>query len=41
MGIRSKRYSMLIEDGKVTQLNLETVAGQAEVSGAATLLAQL
>ena len=41
MGIRSKRYSMLIEDGKVTQLNLETVPGQAEVSGAATLLGQL
>jgi glutaredoxin/glutathione-dependent peroxiredoxin len=41
MGIRSKRYSMLIEDGKVTQLNIETVRGQAEVSGAATLLGQL
>lgn len=41
MGIRSKRYSMLIEDGKVSQLNVETVPGQAEVSGAATLLGQL
>ncbi|RYE77175.1 MAG: peroxiredoxin [Hyphomicrobiales bacterium] len=41
MGIRSKRYSMLIEDGKVTQFNIETVPGQAEVSGAATLLGQL
>lgn len=41
MGIRSKRYSMLIEDGKVTQLNVEALPGQAEVSGAATLLGQL
>ena len=41
MGIRSKRYSMLIEDGKITQLNVETMPGQAEVSGAATLLGQL
>jgi len=41
MGFRSKRYSMLIEDGKVTQFNIETVPGQAEVSGAATLLGQL
>ena len=41
MGIRSKRYSMLIEDGKVSQHNVETVPGQAEVSGAATLLGQL
>lgn len=41
MGIRSKRYSVLIEDGKVIQLNIETLPGQAEVSGAATLLGQL
>jgi glutaredoxin/glutathione-dependent peroxiredoxin len=41
MGIRSKRYSMLIEDGKVTQLNVEDAPGKAEVSGAATLLGQL
>ncbi|MBX9457720.1 MAG: peroxiredoxin [Rhizobium sp.] len=41
MGIRSKRYSMLIEDGKVTQLNVEDSPGKAEVSGAATLLGQL
>ena len=41
MGTRSRRYSMLIEDGKVTQFNIETVPGQAEVSGAATLLGQL
>jgi peroxiredoxin len=41
MGIRSKRYSMLIEDGRITQLNVEDVPGKAEVSGAATLLGQL
>lgn len=41
MGIRSKRYSMLIEDGKVTQLNVEDTPGKAEVSGAATLLGQV
>jgi peroxiredoxin len=41
MGIRSKRYSMLIEDGKVTQLNVEDTPGKAEISGAATLLGQL
>ena len=41
LGLRSKRYSMLIEDGKVTQLNVEDSPGNAEVSGAATLLRQL
>ena len=41
MGIRSKRYSMLIRDGKVVQLNIEEKPGAAETSGAATLLGQL
>ncbi len=41
MGVRGKRYSMLIEDGIVTQLNVEDSPGQAETSGAATLLGQL
>lgn len=41
LGVRSKRYSMLVEDGKVTELNLEASPGQADVSGAATLLGQL
>lgn len=41
LGLRSKRYSMLIEGGKVTQLNVEDSPGKAEVSGAATLLGQL
>jgi peroxiredoxin len=40
MGIRSKRYSMLVEDGVVTQLNLEQ-GGGFEVSNAETLLKQL
>lgn len=40
LGLRSKRYSMIVKDGVVTQLNLETGPG-AEVSGAATILGQL
>ncbi|HYD61737.1 MAG TPA: peroxiredoxin [Noviherbaspirillum sp.] len=40
MGIRSQRYSMLVEDGVVKQLNIEQ-AGKFEVSNAETLLAQL
>ena len=39
MGLRSNRYSMLVKDGKVASLNVET-AGKFEVSDAATLLAQ-
>jgi peroxiredoxin len=40
MGIRSRRYSMLVEDGVVKQLNLEE-AGKFEVSNAETILGQL
>jgi peroxiredoxin len=40
MGIRSRRYSMLVDDGVVKQLNLEE-PGKFEVSNAETLLAQL
>jgi peroxiredoxin len=40
MGTRSKRYSLLVEDGVVTQLNLEA-GGGFEVSNAETLLKQL
>jgi peroxiredoxin len=40
MGVRSLRYSMLVDDGVVTRLNLES-PGKFEVSDAATLLGQL
>jgi peroxiredoxin len=40
MGLRSNRYSMLVKDGKVTQLNVEGL-GKFEVSDAATLLSQV
>ena len=39
MGVRSQRYSMLVEDGVVKSLNVEG-PGKFEVSDAATLLAQ-
>ena len=40
-GIRSQRYSMIVEDGVVKSLNIEETAGKAEVSGADNLLKQL
>jgi peroxiredoxin len=40
MGIRSQRYSMLVEDGVVKALNLEQ-PGKFEVSDAETMLRQL
>ncbi len=40
MGVRSARYSMLVEDGVVKKLNLEN-PGKFEVSGAETMLGQL
>lgn len=39
MGVRSNRYSMLVQDGVVKALNVEA-PGKFEVSDAATLLAQ-
>ena len=39
MGLRSQRYSMLVDDGVVKTLNVEG-PGKFEVSDAATLLAQ-
>lgn len=40
MGIRSRRYSMLVDDGVVKQLNLEE-AGKFDVSNAETMLEQV
>jgi glutaredoxin/glutathione-dependent peroxiredoxin len=40
MGIRSKRYSMLVDDGVVKKLNVEQ-PGKFEVSNAETMLGQL
>jgi peroxiredoxin len=40
MGVRSKRYSMLLEDGVVKQLNIEQPS-KFEVSNAETILKQL
>ena len=39
MGVRSNRYSMLVKDGKVATLNIESL-GKFEVSDADTMLAQ-
>ncbi|MDO9415775.1 peroxiredoxin [Pararhizobium sp.] len=41
LGVRSKRYSMLVEDGVVKTLNIEESPGQATVSAAAAMLDQL
>jgi glutaredoxin/glutathione-dependent peroxiredoxin len=40
LGLRSKRYSMIVEDGLVKQLNIEAGPG-VETSGAAVILEQL
>lgn len=41
MGTRSVRFSMIVEDGVVTELNVEDVPGKVTNSGAATILEQL
>ncbi len=41
LGIRSNRYSMLVDNGVVKKLNLEPNPGKVEVSGGDTLLGQL
>lgn len=40
-GIRSSRYSMIVEDGVVKSLNIEEAPGKADISGAENLLKQL
>ena len=40
MGVRSKRYSMIVEDGVVKQLNVEA-PGEFKVSAADYMLGQL
>jgi peroxiredoxin len=41
LGVRSKRYSMLVEDGVVKKLNIEEAPGKVDVSGGDALLKQL
>ena len=41
LGLRSKRYSMLVVDGVVKLLNVEPDAGKVDFSGAQDLLAQM
>lgn len=41
LGTRVSRFSMLVDDGVVKQLNVEEAPGSAETSGAARLLQQL
>ena len=38
LGVRSKRYSMVVEDGVVKSLNIEETPGKADTSGAHNLL---
>jgi peroxiredoxin len=41
LGVRSQRYSMLVDDGIVKKLNVEESVGKAETSGADALLGQI
>ena len=41
LGMRSKRYSMLVDDGVVRSLNVEQQPGQVELSGAEAMLKAL
>jgi len=41
LGTRSKRYSMLVDDGLVKKLNVEDAPSKCDISGGQALLAQL
>jgi peroxiredoxin len=41
LGTRSRRYSMLVDNGVVKKLNIEEAPGKVEVSGGDTLVKQL
>lgn len=41
LGLRSKRFSMIVEDGVIKTLNIEETPATAETSGAARILEQL
>jgi peroxiredoxin len=41
MGTRFRRFSAIVDNGVVTQLNIEETPGKAEISGAARILEQL
>ena len=41
LGIRSRRYAMLVDDGVVKLLNVEEAPGKADLSSASALLAQM
>ncbi len=41
MGVRATRFSLLVDDGKVSAVNIEENPGVMEVSGADTVLTQL
>ena len=41
MGLRSKRYAMLVEDGTARIVNVEDVPSKADISSAASMLARL
>jgi glutaredoxin/glutathione-dependent peroxiredoxin len=41
LGLRSRRYCMVVEDGVVKKLNIEEAPGKVDVSGGDSLLKQL
>ena len=41
LGVRSKRYSMYVDNGAVKQLNIEDAPGKCDISGGEALLGQI